>query len=305
MGHYLLKRLIGVFLSLFVILTLVFFAFHSVPGDPAQQIAGATSPTDVERIREYLGLNEPLGLQYLTYLGGLVKGDLGFSPIYQADVLSEISSRLPATLTLLLFSVGITIVVGIPAGIVAAVHHSSAIDVGIVAAVVVALSVPNFWLGMMMITIFSIRLGLLPTSGFLGATSLIMPSIAVAARLIAIVARMTRATTLEVLREDYVSVARAKGLSESKVMYKHVIRNSLIPTLTVLGLQTGYLLGGSIVVEVLFAWPGIGALLREAITMRDYNMIQGITIVFVLGFLLVNLITDTLYSALDPRLRYT
>jgi ABC-type dipeptide/oligopeptide/nickel transport system permease component len=300
---YIFWRLIKLVLTAFVVLTLVFIAFRLVPGDPAQLIAGQQTQEDVERVREYLGLSDPIHIQYLRYINGILHGSLGVSAIYMEDVAKVIFSRIPATLLLLGVSILITIVVGITIGVISAVRHNSLYDYATVFFVVAALSIPNFWLGLLMMNLFSIELRWLPTSGFRGWASLIMPALAISARLIAIVARMTRANMLEVLREDYVQVARAKGVREGIVVFKHALRNALIPTVTVIGLQVGYLLGGSVVVEVLFSWPGIGHLLINAISMRDYAMVQGITVVYVVGFLLVNLGVDILYGFLDPRIR--
>lgn len=304
MPRYIIWRLLKLPLSIYIVLTLVFFAFHFVPGDPAQLIAGQQTQLDVARVRTYLGLDDPIYVQYIRYLRGIIQGDLGKSAIFQAEVSKVISSRLLATLVLLMTSIFITIGIGVPAGVISAVKSGSIYDYITILAVVGVLSIPNFWLGLLMINFFSVKLGLLPAFGFKSLSCLIMPSIAIAARLIASVARMTRGTMLEVIGEDYIQVARAKGLKEWIVIYKHALKNALIPIVTTLGLQMGYLLGGSIVIEVLFAWPGIGHLMIDSINMRDYNMVQGVTVIFVTGFLLINLAVDIIYNFLDPRLCY-
>ncbi len=289
---------------MYIVVTAVFFAFHFVPGDPAQLLADQQTQQDVERVREYLGLNDPLSTQYLRYISGIARGDLGVSAIRMDKVSSAIASRLPATLLLLGAAMFVTIAIGIPAGVIAALNYRSAIDYVVMLMAVGSLSVPNFYIGLLMVSLFSVTWRLLPTSGFRSPLGLIMPTLAVAVRLIGAVARMTRASVLEIVRQDYVQMARAKGLSEWAVVFRHVLRNALMPTLTLIGLQVGYLFGGSIVIEVLFAWPGIGELTRTAISMRDYNMVQGTTIVFVGGFLLVTLLVDILYALLDPRIVY-
>jgi len=304
MLRFITGRLLKVLVSLFIVVTAVFFAFQFVPGDPAQLLADQQTQQDVERVREYLGLNDPLSTQYLRYISGIVRGDLGVSAIRMDKVSSAIASRLPATLLLLCAAMLVTIVIGIPAGVVAALNYRSAIDYVVMLMAVGSLSVPNFYIGLLMVSLFSVTWGILPTSGFRSPLALIMPTLAVAVRLIGAVARMTRASVLEVMRQDYIQMARAKGVAELGVVFRHVLRNALMPTLTLIGLQIGYLFGGSIVIEVLFAWPGIGELTRTAISMRDYNMVQGTTIVFVGGFLLVTLLVDILYALIDPRIVY-
>jgi len=304
MLQYIVRRIAMVLLSIFILLTLVFFTFHLVPGDPAQEIAGQQTQIDVERVREYLGLNDPVFVQYMRYLGNAIRGDLGVSAILQGKISHAVRAALPYTLLLVVTSMSLAVLIGIPLGTVAAVKYRSMVDYVMILAVVVLLSMPNFWIGLILINWLSVRAGLFPTCGFSGFSSVVLPSFAIAARLIAIVARMSRSSMLEVIRQDYIQTARAKGLKERVVIYKHALRNALIPTVTVIGLQIGYLVGGAIVIEVLFAWPGIGQLTINAIRMRDYNMVQGTTLVFVTGFLVVNLIIDLLYGYLDPRIRY-
>jgi ABC-type dipeptide/oligopeptide/nickel transport system permease component len=234
---------------------------------------------------------------------GLLYGDLGYSATFRANPLPRILERVPATLLLTASAIAVTVLVGVPAGIVAARFQHRLPDVTVSAGVIALLAVPNFWLGMMLISLFSVQLHWLPSLGLTGAASLIMPTLALAARLVALVGRLTRGVVIEEQRKDYVRTAYAKGLSASRVMYRHVLRNALIPIVTVVGLEAGYLLGGSVVVERLFAWPGIGDLLLTAVGLRDYTLVQGITVLFVIGFLLINLLVEVLYRMINPRLR--
>jgi len=302
---YLTRRSAYLVLSVFVVLTIVFFVFRLAPGDPAQLIAGQQTKEDVERVREYLGLNDPVLVQYANYMRNLLQGKLGRSAILQKDVGKTIAQKIPATLLLVGVSMVLTVLVGVPLGVISSTHVQSMLDYVVICGVVALLAIPNFWLGLLLMNLLSVQWGLLPTFGFRGLAYVIMPCLAVSARLIAIATRMTRSSMLEVLGEEYVTVARSKGLSESRVIYKHALRSALIPVTTELGLQFGYLFGGSIVIEVLFGWPGLGRLLMNAINMRDYSLVQGITVVYAAVFLAINLIIDVLYVYMDPRIRYT
>ena len=234
---------------------------------------------------------------------GLIQGDFGTSGVFKSDPLPFILERIPATLALTAAAIGLTILIGIPAGLVSAMFHMRVPDLAISVSVVALLAVPNFWLGLLLLSLFSVQLGWLPSFGFSGALSLILPTLALAARLIALVARMTRGVTIDELGKDYVRTARSKGLSRTAILVRHVLRNVMIPTLTVIGLQTGYLLGGSVVIERLFAWPGIGDLMINAIGQRDYAVAQAVTILFVIAFLIINLIIELLYVLVNPRMR--
>lgn len=289
----------------FGVVTIVFFIFKAVPGDEAQLMAGATaSQADIELLRTRLGLDQPLLTQYGTRIFGLLRGDLGYSSTFRGNPLPHILSRLPATLALTAAAILVTIAVGIPAGVLAAVRHRSWIDYALSLLVVGLLAIPNFWLGMMLVIVLSVEWRLLPSFGFTNWASLVMPTMALSARLIALVARMTRGVVIDELGRDYVRTARAKGVSGPTIVTHHVMRNAMIPILTIIGLETGYLLGGSVVVERIFAWPGIGDLMVNAIGARDFTLVQGITVIFVIGFLLINLIVELLYLALNPRLRH-
>jgi ABC-type dipeptide/oligopeptide/nickel transport system permease component len=305
MLSYIVWRLLRTVPVVLVVVTIIFGLFRMVPGDPARLIAGTTATEEsVQRVRAQLGLDRPVVVQYLTYLAGIPQGRLGYSGTYRGDVGPVIVRHLPPTLALLASALAVTIALGIPAGVLAAVYRGSAIDYAVTFFVTSMLAIPNFWLGLMMISIFSVSLGWLPSFGYGDWRSLVMPTVAVAARLVAIVARMARSSMLEVLGRDYVRTARAKGVPTSTVVVKHALRNALIPTVTTIGLQAGYLLGGSVVIEQLFAWPGLGQLLINSVGARDFNMIQSITVVFAAGFLVINLVVDLLYVVINPRIEY-
>lgn len=305
MLEYVLRRLVRIFPIVLVVVTLIFALFRLVPGDPARLLAGATATQEsVEKLRAQLGLDRPVIVQYLAYVGGLFEGRMGYSGVYRDDVAPVIGRHLGPTLALLLAAIAATVAVGIPAGVVSAVFRGGIVDHVVSFFVTSMLAIPNFWLGLMMISLFSVSLGWLPSFGFDGWRSLVMPTIAVAARMIAIVARMTRSSMLEVLQRDYVRTASAKGLRRVTVLFKHAMRNALIPTITTIGLQAGYLLGGSVVIEQVFAWPGLGQLLINSVGVRDFAMLQSITIVFAGGFLVINLIVDLLYVVVNPRIQY-
>ena len=288
----------------FAVVTIIFFLFSLVPGDQAAYLAGpGSTQAEIDNLREALGLDDPLLVQYARHVAGLLRGDFGVSEVFKSDPLPFILERIPATLALTGAAIGLTVVIGIPAGLVSAMFHTRLPDLTISISVVALLAVPNFWLGLLLLSLFSVQLGWLPSFGFSGAASLILPSLALAARLIALVARMTRGVTIDELGKDYVRTARAKGLSRPEILARHVLRNVMIPTLTVIGLQTGYLLGGSVVIERLFAWPGIGDLMINAIGQRDYAVAQAVTLLFVIAFLVINLFVELLYVLINPRMR--
>jgi ABC-type dipeptide/oligopeptide/nickel transport system permease component len=305
MLNFVLFRLARIPLIALGVVTIIFVIFKLVPGDEAVLMAGATaSQADIDLLRQHLGLDRPVWEQYATRMLGFLQADLGYSSTFRGNPLPHIVDRIPATLALMISAILTTVIIGLPAGIVAAVYQNRWPDYVLSSIVVALLAIPNFWLGLMLIVVLSVEWGWLPSFGFSGWASLVMPTIALAARLIALVARMTRGVMLEELRKDYVRTARAKGLDGATIVWRHVLRNALIPTVTVIGLQMGYLLGGSVVVERLFAWPGIGDLMINAIGARDYTLVQGITILFVVGFLLINLVVEILYVFINPRLRH-
>ncbi len=305
MLRFLVKRFATIPLVVLGVVTILFVIFKSVPGDEASFVAGATATqAEIEAVRVQLGLDRPLVEQYVSHVAGLLSGDFGYSSTFRGNPMPHIIERLPATLALTASAILLTILVGIPAGVVAAANRNRWPDYAISFVVVGLLAIPNFWLGMVLIAFLSVNLGLLPSFGAEGPLSLVIPTLALAARLIALVARMTRGVVIEELRKDYVRTARAKGMAPPLVLRRHVLRNVMIPTVTVIGLQTGYLLGGSVVVERLCAWPGIGDLMLTAVSVRDYTLIQAITLVFVVGFLIVNIAVEVIYRFVNPRLRY-
>ncbi|HEU4937736.1 MAG TPA: nickel ABC transporter permease [Vicinamibacterales bacterium] len=305
MIRYLIRRL---FLTIPVILgvaTLVFALIHLVPGDPAQAMLGETAPqADVLKLRHSLGLDQPLLTQYRTFMTGLVRGDLGTSFRYNAPVTAQIREKLPNTATLAVAAMGFAIVFAIPLGILAAVFRGTLVDHAAMTLALVGISMPNFWLGPLLAIVFAVKLGWLPVSGAGGVSHLILPAVTLGAALSAILARMTRASLLEELRELYVLAARARGFSGARAVVKHAFRNSLIPIVTIIGLQFGAVLTGTIITETIFAWPGLGRLLIQAISFRDYPLVQGCILFISVTYVAMNLLTDLTYGFLDPRIRF-
>lgn len=305
MFGFLVKRFATIPFVVIGVVTILFIIFKLVPGDEATYVAGATATqAEIEAIRVNLGLDQPMIQQYARHIFGLMTGDFGFSTTFRGNPLPHILSRLPATLMLTVAAIVLTIVIGIPAGVIAAANRNGWVDYVISFTVVGLLAIPNFWLGMLLITVLSVQMGWLPSFGASGPLSMIIPTIALSARLIALVARMTRGVVIEEMRKDYVRTARAKGLKAETVLWRHVLRNVMIPTVTVIGLQAGYLLGGSVVIERLCAWPGIGDLLLTAVSVRDYTLVQSIVLIFVVSFLIINIAVEILYRFINPRLRY-
>ncbi|MCP8937580.1 ABC transporter permease [Alsobacter sp. SYSU M60028] len=305
MLRFLVQRLATIPLVAIGVITILFVIFKSVPGDEATLAAGATSTqAEIEAMRVRLGLDRPLLIQYAGHIWGLLHLDLGYSSTFRGNPLPAILERIPATLLLMSSAIAVTVAIGIPAGLVAGANQNRWPDYAISGGVVALLAIPNFWLGMVLIAVLSVQMRWLPSFGAAGAASLVIPTIALSARLIALVARTTRGMVVEEMRKDYVRTARAKGLRWKAVLSRHVLRNVLIPIVTVIGLQAGYLLGGSVVVERLFAWPGLGDLMLTGVSVRDYTLIQGATLFFVVGFLVINLAVDILYRFINPRLRH-
>ena len=255
-------------------------------------------------MRVSLGLDRPLAWQYLDYLDGLLHGDLGYSSTFRGNPFWPIARRIPGTLRLMAAAIALTIVVGIPAGVIAGANQNRWPDHLISNVVVALLAIPNFWLGMVLTAVLSVRLGWLPSFGSNGWASLVLPTLALAARLVALVGRMTRGLVVEEMRKDYVRTAKAKGLPRRTILVRHVLPNVLIPVVTIVGLQAGYLLGGSVVIERLFAWPGLGDLMLGGVSARDFTLVQGTALFFVAGFLLINLGVEVLYRVINPRLRH-
>ena len=305
MRRYLLSRFLSFLPSLLGVLTLVFFLIHLVPGDPVEAMLGETaSASDKEALRRELGLDEPLWKQYISYLQGLAVGDLGRSLYYHGEVTDLILLRFPATLELTLAAMTAAILLAFPLGILAAWKSHTWMDRLALLFSLFGLAMPNFWLGPLLIIVFSIDLGLLPVSGSGSLTHLVLPALTLGTAMAALLTRMIRSSLLEVIHEDYIQAARAKGLSERKVWLKHALRNSLLPVITILGLQFGALLAGSVITETIFAWPGIGRLTIEAIQTRDYLLVQGCVLAIAVSYLVINLFTDVLYRLIDPRISY-
>lgn len=304
MSGYILKRLVLVIPVLFGVSIVAFLMSHLVPGDPVVVMLGERATAeDADRLREELGFNDPLHVQYLRYVGGVVQGDLGTSIRSGQPVLDEIVERFPSTLTLTFSAVVVATVVGITLGVAASVARSSWVDSAIMGVVLLGISVPTFWSGILMILLFGLYLEWLPIVGT-GPVSLVMPTIVLAAPAAAVLARITRSTMLEVLGVDFVRSARAKGLRERVVVVRHVLPNALIPVITIIGLQFGGLLSGSVIVESVFTRPGLGRYTITAIQSRDFPQIQGIVLVVAAIYVIVNLGVDLLYAVFDPRIRY-
>ncbi|MDR7483649.1 MAG: ABC transporter permease [Armatimonadota bacterium] len=305
MGSYLLRRLGLAVPTLIGVTVIVFALIRLIPGDPARLILGLQASEDeVQRLRLELGLDRPLYVQYARFLARLARGDLGQSAVTREPVIDEIGSRLPATVQLAVSSIVVATLVGMAAGILSATRQYAAADYLVMTVALFGVSLPVFWLGLMLMLLFSVYLNWLPAGGYGTPAHLVLPTVALAAFSIAIIARMTRSSLLEVFNQDYIRTARAKGLHGRVVILRHALRNALIPVITVIGLQFGALLGGAILTETVFAWPGMGRLLVTAITSRDYAVIQGVVLIFAGLFTLVNLVVDVLYAYVDPRIHY-
>ena len=277
MPKYILKRIVGTIPTLIIVVTFVFFFVRLIPGDPARLVAGEqATQDDVEAVREELGLNKSIPTQYVTYVTGLLKGNLGTSLRTKQPVTKEVAGRFGNTVRLAFVTLLWSSVVGV---------------------------LPSFWIGFLLIMLFAVKLRILPTTSGTSLKSLIMPSITLGVGIAAVIARFTRSSIIEVLKEDYVRTARAKGIKEKVVIWKHVFRNSMISVVTVVGLQFGFLLGGSVVTETVFAYPGLGSLLIESVNYRDYPAIQSLILIFSLQFIVINLIVDILYAVLNPEIK--
>ncbi len=305
MLHYVLKRLYSTVPVLIGISLLLFFMLRMLPGDPAQVLAGQmATPEEIETIRQQLGLDRPIHVQYATFLSRLARLDLGRSARTQNPVTEEVWARLPNTVLLAVVAISLACLFGIPAGIISAVRPYSWLDYLFTMAALFGISMPVFWLGLMLVVVFAVILQWLPAGGTGGWEYVILPSVTLASFVVAFIARMTRSTMLEALSQDYTTTARSKGLRENVVVIKHALKNALIPIITVVGLQFGLLLGGAVLTETVFAWPGLGRLIVDSILARDYPMIQGAILIFGLLYILVNLLVDILYAYVDPRIRY-
>jgi peptide/nickel transport system permease protein len=305
MHNYLIKRLLSTIPVLIGISLLLFFMLRMLPGDPAQVLAGQmATPQEIENIRHQLGLDRPVYEQYAIYMSRLVRLDLGRSARTQNPVIDEIWARLPNTLLLAVVAITLACLFGIPAGILSAVRPYSWIDYLVTISALFGMSMPVFWLGLMLVVLFAVILQWLPAGGTGSWQHVILPSVTLASFVVAFIARMTRSTMLETLSQDFTTTARSKGLTETVVILKHALKNALIPIITVVGLQFGFLLGGAVLTETVFAWPGLGRLLYDSISARDYPMIQGTILIFGLLYIFVNLVVDLIYAFVDPRIRY-
>ena len=313
MKIYVLRRLLAVIPVMLVVATVAFVLIHLAPGDPASVIAGPyAAADDVAKLRHQLGLDEPLPVQLVRWYGRLLRGDLGNSIFLRRPVTEAILDRLEPTLLLTTWATIIAVLIGVPAGIVSARHHNTAIDQSLMGLALVGLSIPNFLLGLLMILVFGVWLGWLPVAGYVpldsglwpNLRSLLMPSLALGLVQSALIARITRSSMLDVLREQFVLTGRAKGLSERVVVYKHALKNAIIPTLTVIGITFALLIGGAVVIETVFNIPGLGRLIISAVLRRDYPVIQGVVLLIALTYTAVNLLVDLAYLAVDPRVCY-
>ncbi len=299
MRVYVLRRVGQSALTLLGVSVLVFVILRILPGDPARMLLPDGAPESaVEELNRHLGLREPLVVQYVIFLRSVFRGDFGQSFQYRAPALQVVLERLPATVQLTLVAMLLTVVFGVSIG-------GTRYDVAGTVLAVLGQSLPNFWLGIMLILLFGVALRWLPTSGFAGWTSLVLPGVTLAAFPTALVARLTRSSMLEILHRDFIRTGRAKGLTERSVVLWHALRNAAIPVLTVIGLQIGALLGGAVITESVFAWPGMGKLIVDAIFFRDFPVVQTVLILSATVFVVINLLVDLLYTVLDPRIRYS
>ena len=304
MLKYIVKRVIGVIPTLIIVTTFVFFFVRLIPGDPARLVAGPQATLeDVEVVREELGLNKPILSQYADYVTGLFHGDLGMSLRTKRPVATEVSLRYMNTVKLTVFSLVWSVIVGVLIGVWSGKHRSRWQDYTGMTLAISGISMPSFWIGFLLIMVFSVNLKWFPTTGADSWKSFILPAIALGTSIAAIIARFTRSSIIEVMKEDYIRTARAKGLREKSVIWKHAFRNAMISVVTVVGLQFGFLLGGSVVTESVFAFPGLGSLLVESVNYRDYNAIQSLILIFSLHFILINLVVDILYALLNPEIK--
>ena len=301
-----LKRLFGTIPVIFGVLLLTFVLVHSIPGDPVEVMLGETAASaDRQVLRQNLGLDEPLPIQFFQYVAKVVQGDLGVSIHSKKPIVDLLAERLPATMKLAALALMIAISIGVPLGIVAALKVGRWADNLATVLSLTVSAMPHFWLGPLLMMVFALWLGLLPVSGMDANTSIILPALTLGFGLAAILTRMTRANMLEVLHEDFIRTARAKGLPEKTVILKHALRAALLPIVTVLGLQLGSLLAGTVITETVFAWDGIGRLLVESIEKRDYPVTQACVLLIALTYVFVNLLTDIIYNRIDPRVRFS
>lgn len=305
MGHYVVRRLLIAVPTLLGVITFSFLLLRLIPGDPARVMAGPeATPADLARLRAQLGLDGSLWSQYVDYLSRVVRGDLTTSLRTGTPVMDEILTRVPATLTLALLAIVVAVVVGCLLGVLAAVKRDSALDVALSGFSVLGVSMPVYWIGLLMIILFSVKLRWLPTAGMGSPAAYVMPTIALSFFAIGFISRQTRSAMVETMELDFIRTVKAKGVPPAGVLLRHGLRNACLPVVTIVGLQFGQLLGGAVLTETIFAWPGIGRLLIESINARDFAAVQGIVLVFAIALIAVNLLTDLVYAYIDPRIRY-
>ena len=304
MARYGLKKLLEMLLTLFIVVTVVFFLVRMIPGDPARMIAGDQATLeDVENVRETLGLNKPVGEQYISYITGLFRGDLGTSMRTKRPVSEEIAVRYPNTVKLALTAIVWSVIVGILLGVWSARHRTKWQDYFGMTIAVSGISLPNFWIGFMLIALFAVKLHWLPATGADSFRHLILPGFTLGTTIMSILARFTRSSMIEQLKEDYIRTGRSKGIGEAAITWRHAFRNSMISVVTVVGMQFGFLLGGSVITEAVFAYNGIGQLLVTSVSFRDYPCIQSLILIFSLHFIVINFVVDILYAILNPEIQ--
>lgn len=311
MAKYIVKRLGVVFIVLWLVSTLTYFMVHVTPGDTAKAIIvsvygeDAVSEETLERVRDKFDLNRPVYVQYLEWLKDVATGNLGTSYKYDKPVLQMLAVRVLNTIVLGGAAFLLSVIIALPIGILSALRHNGILDHGVRGFVLLTSSFPSFWIALILIIIFSIRLKLLPVSGMTGAASIVLPAVTLSVGMVATTTRMMRSSMLDVLGQDYITVAKLKGLKPGKIVWGHAIRNAISPIVTVLGLQIGHILGGAVIVENIFSWPGIGALFIDAVNAKDLPMIEGCVLLITFGYAIVNVIVDIIYACIDPRVRYT
>jgi peptide/nickel transport system permease protein len=302
---YVIRRLIGTIPVLLGVSLLVFLMVHMIPGDPVRYLLGEfATPEAIHSLRQEMGLNDPLPVQYAHYLGRVVSGDLGTSLITKVSVSAELANRIPITMRMAAMSMVMGVLGGVLAGIIAAVRQNTFMDYGVMAVALVGISAPSFWIALLLMYVFAFQLSMFPVSGYTGLYSLVLPSITLGALTAGSIARMTRSSMLEVLRQDFIRTARAKGLPQRVVIYKHALKNSLQPVIILAGLQFGALLGGSVITETVFALPGVGSYAMQAIGQRDFPVIQSVVLFSAVVFVVTNLFVDLVCASFDPKIRY-
>ncbi len=304
--QYILKRIFSGIIVLFGLSVFTFMLIHLIPGDPVRIMLGQRATVEqVEQLREQLGLNKPLMSQYLTYASGVLQGDLGTSLKTGRPVSTEIAERFPSTVKVAVASMVVAVIVGVILGVLAAKYKDTWVDVSIMTMATLGMSLPAFWLGLLAILVFSVKLGWFPIAGGTGLRDLVLPAATLGVLLSTVLSRLTRAGMVEVLSNDYIRTARSKGMNERIVLFRHAFRNMMIPVVTIIGLQLASLLGGAVIVEQVFSWPGVGSLAIQAISSRDFPMIQGTVLFLGAIYVVVNILVDILYAVLDPRIDHT